>query len=177
MENNKHVVVSKGNLEDISNIDVDKKKTTIMYKMNIKIFLLGMISLFLIVSFEKITQIIGYLFIAFACLVYFKTKDQKVMEIYDDSLVLYDTDEANKVICIDFDKLYSYACNRYEKGFNTVVLRTIDGDVIYCETYESNKVNRILKKLIPEKEEHNQNLDDYQKNNFFEKVKNSMNKG
>ena len=174
MEKNKHVIVSKGNLIDIDSIDSSKKKTTIMYKMNYKIFVIGMLFLMIIVSFNKITRTIGYVFIAIACFVYFKTKDQKVMEIYDDSIVVYDTDEPNTVIFIDYDNLFSYSCNQYEKGFNTVTLRTNDGDVIYCETFETNKVNRALKKLIPNKEEHNQNLNNYQGKNIFKDLKNRI---
>lgn len=176
MESNKHVIVSKGNLVDIDTIDTSRKKTTIMYKMNYKVFILGMLFLMLIVSFNNITRIIGIIFVIITCYVYFRTKNQKVMEIYDDSIVLYDTDDSNKVIYISFDNLFSYTCNRYEKGFNTVVLRTNDGDVIYCETFETNKVNRALNKLIPEKEEHSQSLNDYQNKNAFKDIKNRIKK-
>ena len=148
MENTKHVTVSKGDLIDISELNITSNKVaTIMYKMNVKTFIIGMVAILLLVSFVQVARIIGYIFVAIACFVYFRIKDQKVMEIYDDCIVLYDTEEKDKALLIKLDDLISYSCNKYEDGFNVVVLRTESGDVIYCETFESNKANKYLRKI------------------------------
>ncbi len=172
MNKTKHVTVSNGDLIDISDLHIKGNKVaTIMYKMNVMTFIIGMLAIVILVSFVQTARIIGYIFAAVACFVYFSIKDQKVMEIYDDCIVLYDTEEINKVLLINLDNLSSYSCNKYEDGFNIVVLRTETGDAIYCETYESNKANKYLRKIAKDKDLHNQELNNYQSGNLFSNIK------
>lgn len=160
-----HVTVSTGDLIDLEQVVANgKKKATVMYKINTLTFVMGIIFVAVLVSWNNITRIIGAIFIIVACIAYFKTPNQKVMEIYDDSIIIYDTDVQGKVLQIKLEDLDAFSCGMYDEGFNLVVLRTIQGDVIYCETYESNKACSALRKVAGDKELHKKQQDDLTKN-------------
>ncbi len=160
-----HVTVSTGDLIDLEQVVVNgKKKATIMYKINTLTFVLGIAFIAILVSWNNITRIIGAIFIIVACIAYFKTPNQKVMDIYDDSIIIYDTDEQGKVLQIKLEDLDAFSCGMYDEGFNLVVLRTVQGDVIYCETYESSKAASALRKIAGDKELRKKQQDDLTKN-------------
>lgn len=160
-----HAIVSTGDLIDLQQIVANgKKKATIMYKINTLTFVLGIVFIAILISWNNITRIIGAIFIIVACIAYFKTPNQKVMEIYDDSIVIYDTDVQGKVLQIMLQDLDAFSCGMYDEGFNLVVIRTVQGDVIYCETYESSKADRALRKIAEDKELRKKQQDDLTKN-------------
>lgn len=167
MEDNKHVVVSKGSLKEISQIDTnDWEKTTIMYKMSIPAYLCGMGFILLILMWNTITLVIGLIFILIMSVAYFRTPNQRIMDISEKRIVIYDTGEKGKVIEIPISELDSYSYGELEEGVNIIKIRTTYQDLIYCETYQSSKAMRALKKIAPEKE-----LIDKQKNILLKKKK------
>ncbi|MGN1399579.1 MAG: hypothetical protein ACI4WG_06255 [Erysipelotrichaceae bacterium] len=153
MENKKHVVVSKGNMKDISLIDMnDWERTTIMYKMSLPTYLFGMAFIFFILMWNTVTLIIGVIFIIAMSVAYFSVPNQKIMDITEKRIIIYDTGEEGKVIEIPIEELDSYSYGELEEGINIIKLRTISKDLIYCETYQSSKAMGALKKIAPEKE-------------------------
>lgn len=98
------------------------------------------------------TIILGVFFIAMAVLVIKLVEDYKVMDIFDQGILIYG-DRENKTGCfIPFTDIKVWSIKR-EDGHDLVELELESGEKIGRETFEADKAYRSLYSLIREKED------------------------
>ncbi len=90
----------------------------------------------------------GFLLIL-SSLVFFKVKDHKVMDVYDDALILYDNQDETRVLRLTLDEIVEWNVNRDENYLITLKLK--DGEQLGAQTFQVNEVHSLLKKVLPGK--------------------------
>ena len=98
------------------------------------------------------TIILGVFFLAMAFLVVKFVEDYKVMDIFDQGILVYG-DKENKTGCfIPFTEIKVWSIKR-EDGHDLVELELESGEKIGRDTFEADKAYRALYSLIREKED------------------------
>ncbi|MBO7698102.1 MAG: hypothetical protein J6S38_03580 [Erysipelotrichaceae bacterium] len=98
------------------------------------------------------TIILGVFFILMALLVLRLVKDYKVMDIFDEGIMVYG-DKENKTACfIPFSEIKMWSIRR-EDGHDAIMLELESGEKLFKDTFEVDKVYRTLYSLIREKED------------------------
>lgn len=96
-------------------------------------------------------SILGIFFIAMALFVLFEVKERKVMDIFDQGIMLYGDHEAKMACFIGFDRIREWGVD-HKNGHDTLEFDLDDGNVIYVDTFEADSAFRVLYGLIKEKE-------------------------
>lgn len=90
----------------------------------------------------------GFLLIL-SSFVFFKVKDHKVMDVYDDALILFDNHDETRVLRLTLDEIVEWNVNRDENYLITLKLK--DGEQLGAQTFQVNEVHSLLKKVLPRK--------------------------
>ncbi len=111
------------------------------------------ISVGLIVLRNKFSIILGLFFLILDLIVLFAVKDYKVMDIYENGVLIYDLENTSLVYFLPFDQISKWTVKR-ENGANDAVYFQLTSQAeIYKNTFQSAKAFRCLNSLIGEKEE------------------------
>ncbi len=107
----------------------------------------------LLILFRNIyTIILGVFFIIMALLVLKLVEDYKVLDIFDQGIMIYG-DKENKTACfIPFTDLKVWSIKR-ENGHDLIEFELENGEKIGRETFEVDKAYRALIRLVREKED------------------------
>ena len=90
----------------------------------------------------------GFLLILSA-IVFFCVKDHKVMDVYDDALVLYDHRDETRVLRLPLEEIQEWNVNRNNSYLIALTLK--DGEQLGAQTFNVNRVYNLLKKVLPAK--------------------------
>lgn len=90
----------------------------------------------------------GFLLIL-SSLVFFKVKDHKVMDVYDDALILFDNHDETRVLRLTLDEIVEWNVNRDENYLITLKLK--EGEQLGAQTFQVNEAHALLKKVLPGK--------------------------
>ncbi len=96
--------------------------------------------------------LLGLFFIAMSVMVLFLVKDYKVLDIFDQGIMIYGDKEARTACFIPFDDIKTWTVKR-DNGHDTAEFTLQDGSVIIKDSFEVDKAYRTLYGLIKEKEE------------------------
>lgn len=123
---------------------------SITYKPNKTILIVMVVGCACIVLFRNLFGLVfgGFIF-ALACFVFFTVKDHKVMDVYDDALILYDNKDDSRVLQLSLDEIVEWNVNRDENYLITLKLK--DGEQLGAQTFQVNEVNHLLKRVLPGK--------------------------
>ena len=140
----------KSNYEKIQN--EQKKLTTVMYKNNTATYAMFVISLILIITRNVWGIVIGAILLLCAIFVHFKIKDFKVMEIYENCVVLFDkkSGELSNIIYNNYVQEWNIVNTEGSCNFIRFLLK--DQNTISVESYQLNKAFDTLQKTMPTKE-------------------------
>lgn len=90
----------------------------------------------------------GFLLILSA-IVFFCVKDHKVMDVYDDALVLYDYRDETRVLRLPLEEIQEWNVNRNNSYLIALTLQ--GGEQLGAQTFNVNRVYNLLKKVLPKK--------------------------
>ena len=97
-------------------------------------------------------RILGLFFILMAFAVLKLVKDYKVMDIFDEGVMVYGDHDAKLAYFFTFDEMKSWLVN-HEDGHDTIEFKLNDGTYIVKDTFEAEKAYRALYSLVKEKDE------------------------
>ena len=139
--------------QPISEVEIDSNHlATIMYKNNLAIYVMAVISIVLIITLNIWGVIFGTLLLAVCLFVIFKIKDYKCFEIYQDAILIYSDKKDDTVIKINYHDIKEWTVNNKQQGSNGIILILNDGRTIAKETFQINKAYNHLSKVMEEKE-------------------------
>lgn len=150
----------------------------IFFKNNTSAYVIMICGILLFLLRSIWGYLLGAFAIGIALFVLLKVKDYKVMDIYDDSIVLYADEEAAKAAKIPYDDIIEWTIQNNASGVDAVMLKLKSGEVIYKNTFQVGKCYDALMKFISAKESRVIQMEkNRQKNfNFRENVKKWFNK-
>lgn len=90
----------------------------------------------------------GFLLIL-SVIVFFCVKDHKVMDVYDDALVLYDHRDETRVLRLPLEEIQEWNVNRNNSYLIALTLK--GGEQLGAQTFNVNRVYNLLKKVLPGK--------------------------
>ncbi|MBQ6560483.1 MAG: hypothetical protein IJL85_06610 [Erysipelotrichaceae bacterium] len=96
--------------------------------------------------------LLGLFFIVMSALVLFYVKDFKVLDIFDQGVMIYGDKEAKLACFIPFEDIRMWTVKR-DNGHDTAEFTLQDGSKIIKDSFEVDKAYRTLYGLIKEKEE------------------------
>ena len=96
--------------------------------------------------------ILGIIFIGLAAFVLFRVKDRKVIDIYQQGVLIYGMDDDSKGIYLNYDQISEWGAKSSQNGSECVFFVVEEGQRIYKDTFQAMAAYRELNKLIPEKE-------------------------
>lgn len=95
----------------------------------------------------------GFLFGGFllilSAIVFFCVKDHKVMDVYDDALVLYDHRDESRVLRLPLEEIQEWNVNRNNSYLIALTLK--GGEQLGAQTFNVNRVYNLLRKVLPAK--------------------------
>ncbi len=117
--------------------------------------------------------ILGAIFIASAVFVLLKIKDHKVLDIYQDGVLIYATGDETKGMFIKYDDLKEWTTKTAQGGSEAVYFLLSNGLQIYKDTFQASAAYRELIKLQENKESEHIRLEKMKGEPFsFKKVVN-----
>lgn len=125
---------------------------TIMYKNNIAVYVMVVISIILIITLNIWGIVFGVVLLAVCLFVIFKIEDYKCFEIYQDAVLIYSDKKNGLVIKIDYNDIKEWTVNNRQQGANGIIFVLNDGKTIAKETFQLNKAYSQLSKVMEEKE-------------------------
>ncbi len=93
--------------------------------------------------------VFGGFLLVLSSLVFFKVKDHKVMDVYDDALILFDNHDETRVLRLTLDEIVEWNVNRDENYLITLKLK--EGEQLGAQTFQVNEAHALLKKVLPGK--------------------------
>ena len=93
-----------------------------MYKNNLAIYVVAIISIVLIITLNIWGVVIDILLLAVCLFVIFKIKDYKCFEIYQDAILIYSYKKDDTVIKINYHDIKEWLVNNRQQGSNAIVL-------------------------------------------------------
>ena len=128
-----------------------KLLASIGYVPNMAFLVCGIVGVLLCVTRLWGLVILGVFIVVLTVSVKVFVKDYKVLDIYDNNLILYDLDNtyARK---INYDSIVEWACKHGTSSADAIMLKLNDEEVIYKDTFMIGKAYRVINKLMPEKE-------------------------
>ena len=114
---------------------------------------IGLIGILMLIPNNLILRIMGLFFIAMACGVLFFVKDYKVMDIYDQGILVYEDYKEEKACFIGYDEIECWEVV-HDGGYDSAKFQLYDGTVFFKNTFEVNKVFKTLNIIMKEKEAH-----------------------
>lgn len=78
--------------------------------------------------------------------IYCKVRDHRVMDVYDDAIVIFDRNDENKGIRIPVEKIKQWEVNRNQNYGITLILE--DGSIFSSMSYEASKAQKLLQKVL-----------------------------
>ena len=126
-------------------------KAEITYKPVFSVYIGLVIGCLLCATLIWQIVILGVFVLALTVVIFKFVNDYKVMDIYDNFLIIYAIEEplARRV---DFADIKEWSCKPGLSSSDSVMIVLNDGEVIYKDTFKINKVYKCLNKLIKEKE-------------------------
>ena len=123
---------------------------SITYKPSRAILAVMIVGCACIILFRNIFGLVfgGFLLIL-SSLVFFKVKDHKVMDVYDDALILFDNHDETRVLRLTLDEIVEWNVNRDENYLITLKLK--EGEQLGAQTFQVNEAHALLKKVLPGK--------------------------
>ena len=96
--------------------------------------------------------VLGLFFIALALFVLLKIKDRKVLDIYQDGVLIYGLEDSSRGMYLRYGEVAEWSTKSAQGGSECVYFVLEDGRQIYKDTFQALTAYRQLIKLIPEKE-------------------------
>ena len=93
-----------------------------MYKNNLAIYVVAIISIVLTITLNIWGVVIDILLLAVCLFVIFKIKDYKCFEIYQDAILIYSDKKDDTVIKINYHDIKEWPVNNRQQGSNAIVL-------------------------------------------------------
>lgn len=125
---------------------------SVMYKPYVAIVVSAIVGVLFILTGNWIAIIAGIVFFGIVILVYVNVKDRKTVDVYDEYLILYHTDEPEYGRRIDYYEIAEWTIKNGSSSSDSLMIRLKDGEVIYKDTFLSGKVYRYVNKAIPQLE-------------------------
>ena len=95
-------------------------------------------------------NLFGILFVCFCLImdgiIYYRVRDHRVMDVYDDAVVIFERNDENKGVRIPLEKIKQWEVNRNQNYGITLMLE--DGSSFSSMSYEASKAQKLLKKVL-----------------------------
>lgn len=124
----------------------------IFYKPQTATIICCIVAVLFIATMKTYAIILGVFILAIAVFVIFKIKDYKTLGIYDTYVIVYSTEDPNYGRRVEMDEITEWCCKNSQGMSDAVMLRLNTGEVIYKDTFQTNKAFKALDKIIPSKE-------------------------
>lgn len=124
----------------------------VYYKPNTATYICIVVSIAFILTLNPLAMFLGVFVLGIAAFVTFKIKDRITLGIYDTYLIMYSTDDQSMAQRFEYDQIAEWNCKSGTGISDALMLRLIDGQVIYKDTFQTSKVFKAFNKVIPKKE-------------------------
>jgi len=136
----------------IENIKIDGKfLKAICFKPKIAPFIISIIGILLLLINNILARLLGLFFIVMAIFVLYKVKDFKVLDIFDNGVLIYGDKDNKTGLFINYDDLKQWGIN-HDNGHDTIEFILNNDEKIIKDTFEANRAYRVLYQLLREKE-------------------------
>ena len=139
--------------KDIKDIKLEGKfLKAVCFKPKIAPLICLILGILLMIPNNLYVRLMGLVFIIMSFIVFKFVKDYKVLDIFDNGVLLYDIDNNNKEDFINFDDIEMWTV-KHENGHDTIEFTLKDGELIIKDSFEADRAYRLLYNLLKEKEE------------------------
>ena len=125
---------------------------TIMYKNNTAVYLAIPIALGLILIRHVLTIITGLVILAAVFFALTKVKDRRVVEMYDDCLVIYDEKDPELARKLLLEDIYEWTIRDSNQNASCAIFTMNYGERVSRNTFQLVKCYNTLRDLMPDKE-------------------------
>lgn len=138
---------------DINEIEITgNHKKTIYFKNNISTYTILICGVLLLITRNVYAIVLGLFCVAISLFVLIKVKDHRVMDIYDDSVIIYATDDDTRATKVMLDDIVEWSSNNNPNGAYVTIIKLKNGQTIVKDTFQLGRVYNTLFDLIPDKE-------------------------
>ena len=95
-------------------------------------------------------RLLGFFFAFMAAGVYFLVEEKKTIDLYEDGCVIYNTKDQSLAYYLKYDDIAEWDIKK-ESGHDSVVFTLLDKKRAVVDTFQTNKIYRILEQVMPEK--------------------------
>lgn len=124
----------------------------VFYKPHRAIIFGSITALLLAITRQPLAILLGVFVLALSLYVHYIIKDRKTLGVYDSYIIVYASDNPNLVRKISFDDIEEWDCKANENGVDAFMIKLIDQEVIYKDTFQLPKAFKLLRKVLPLKE-------------------------
>lgn len=124
----------------------------INFKPKIAPLMCLIVGMLLFIPNNLYVRLIGLVFIIMSFIVFRFVKDYKVIDIFDEGVLIYNSENENEGMFIEFDDIQKWAIN-HQNGHDTIEFTLNNGKKIIKDSFEVDRAYRLLYNLIKEKEE------------------------
>ncbi len=140
--------------QDITEVQTKGNKVkSIGYKPVFATIVIAILAICLIATLNWAAIVLGAFILIIDIVTIICVKDRTVMDIYDQGVLLYDSDDNSKAYFIDYDDVQRWTAKKNNGANEAIYFKLNDGTEIYKNTFQSSKAFRQLNLLIGDKEE------------------------
>ncbi|MBR0385515.1 MAG: hypothetical protein IJI05_03105 [Erysipelotrichaceae bacterium] len=127
--------------------------TTILYKPVKAVIIIAIAAVLLIALIRNIWAVLlGGFALALAAIVHFKMEDYKVVDVYDDALIIYADETGEKAARIPYEDIQEWSAVSENAASSAIMFKLTNGRVFYKNTFRTADAHKVLFKIMPEKE-------------------------
>lgn len=126
-------------------------KLSVGFKPKTPQYACAVVGILLILVNNTLSKVLGVFFILMSLAVVFLVKDYKVMDIYDEGVVVYADKNSSMGCFIKYDLVKEWGINR-EQGHDEITLTLLDNSRVSRNTFQASKIFKLLNTYMNEKE-------------------------
>ncbi len=150
---------------DVSTLELSEKaKATIRLKPTGTIAIMFIVSVVLIITQVMVLMLLGAFFLGFCILSYFFGKDRKVIDVFEEYVIVYDNENPEIGYKINFSDITEWRFHTVANGADYMLINLENEGYITIDSYNSQKVAKYFMNKIPDKEYNRKILNNFKKN-------------
>ncbi len=140
--------------QDIAEVQTRGNKIkSIGYKPVVATVIMALLAVAFIITLKTIAILLGVFILIIDVITIVCVKDRTVMDIYDQGVLLYDSEDRTKAYFIDYADVERWTAKKDSGANEAIYFKLNDGTEVYKNTFQSARAFRQLNLLIGDKEE------------------------
>ncbi len=124
----------------------------VFYKPTKAIIYVSLAALLLALTRNWLAILLGVFILGVALVVNYIIKDRITLGIYQDYVIVYASEDPTLARKISYSELAEWDCKTDAAGADAIMLKLVDGEIIYKDTFQAPVAFRLLRQALPEKE-------------------------